>query len=71
MPRILTVLISILIWSCGQLQPPKILSPEEKIQILPYQDILTIQSEKPDTMEGLNSFLELDSLWVMGTGNEV
>ena len=57
--------------SCGQIQPPKILSPKEKIRIIPYRDILIDKTEKPDTISDLNSFHEQDSIWIIGAGNGI
>jgi hypothetical protein len=67
MTRILSTLILFGLWGCSQLQPPKLFSPIEKIQILPYQDILTIQTDNFDTIVDLNSLLEIDNIWAIGS----
>jgi hypothetical protein len=43
----------------------KVLSPSDKILLLPYQDILH-ESVKLDTIDELRAFIEINDLWVVG-----
>ena len=68
--RIIVYLIIIIaFYSCSD-QEKIVLSPKEKIHLLPYSDFITTTSST-DTISELNSFTELNNLWAVGAQNGI
>lgn len=66
-PLLLTI---ILLGSCGGQIESKISSPKEKVIVLPDKDFITTTASQ-DTITELNSFVELNNLWIIGAQNGI
>jgi|GEM_PF-3672847 len=69
--RIIVLLLTVIsFYSCKQEVKQTVLSPEEKIKVLPYGDLIATPTTY-DTISELNSFTELNNLWLIGTQNGI
>jgi len=68
MQIIALLIVTISLYSCSRTNVA--LSPKEKIKLLPNSDLIS-SSSSDDTISELNSFKELDNLWVIGAQNGV